>query len=77
MQLATIRHGSDAIGANGMTWVVAGGVCYTLGAVFYMAKQLHFSHAIWHFFVLAGGACHFLAVVWYVLPVRQALPTSG
>ena len=68
---------ADAIGANGMTWVVAGGVCYTLGAVFYMAKQLHFSHAIWHFFVLAGGACHFLAVVWYVLPVRQALPTSG
>ncbi len=61
---------TDAIGANGMAWVVAGGLCYSVGAVFYAAKQMYFHHVIWHFFVLAGGACHFLAVVWYVLPVR-------
>ncbi len=68
---------ADAIGANAMAWLIAGGVSYTVGALFYMAKRLYFSHAIWHLFVLAGGVCHFLAVVWYVLPVRQALPTSG
>ena len=68
---------ADAIGSNGMAWLIAGGVSYTVGAVFYMAKRLTYSHAIWHFFVLAGGVCHFLAVVWYVLPVRQALSTSG
>ncbi len=60
----------DAIGASGMAWLLAGGLCYSVGAAFYAAKQMHFSHAIWHFFVLAGAACHFLAVVWYVLPVQ-------
>jgi hemolysin III len=68
---------ADAVGARGMAWLIGGGVCYTVGAVFYKAKRLSFNHAIWHLFVLAGGACHFLAVVWYVLPVRQALPISG
>lgn len=66
-----------AIGAGGMTWVVAGGLSYTIGAVFYMAHRLPFNHAIWHLFVLAGGVCHFLAVVWYVLPVPQTLPPPG
>jgi hemolysin III len=68
---------AEAIGAKGMIWLVAGGVSYTVGAVFYMAKRLSFNHAIWHFFVLTGGICHFLAVVWYVLPAREVLPTSG
>jgi len=58
-----------AIGARGMAWLLAGGLCYTVGAGFYAAKQMQFSHAIWHLFVLAGAACHFLAVAWYVLPV--------
>jgi hemolysin III len=57
-----------AIGNGGMAWLIAGGLCYTLGAAFYVAKQMSYSHAIWHLFVLAGGVCHFLAVVWYVLP---------
>ncbi len=57
-----------AIGPDGMKWLVAGGICYTIGAFFYVAKSIAFNHAIWHLFVLAGGACHFLAVVWYVLP---------
>ena len=61
---------TDAIGANGMAWLVAGGLCYSVGAVFYAAKRMYFHHVIWHFFVLAGGACHFLAVFWHVLPVR-------
>jgi hemolysin III len=68
---------AEAIGANGMTWLVAGGISYTVGALFYMAKRLPFNHAIWHLFVLAGGVCHFLAVIWYVLPVREILPTSS
>jgi hemolysin III len=60
---------TDAIGTNGMAWLLAGGLCYTLGAVFYMRKKMYFHHVIWHLFVLAGAACHFLAVVWYLLPV--------
>lgn len=66
-----------AVGPDGMVWLVAGGLSYTIGAVFYASKRLDFSHAIWHVFVLVGGVCHFLAVVWYVLPVREGLPISG
>jgi hemolysin III len=52
----------------GVGWLVAGGVTYTLGIVFYAWNRLPFNHAIWHLFVLGGSACHVLAVTHYVLP---------
>lgn len=58
-----------AIGPNGMAWVVAGGILYSVGAVFYVARRMPFNHTVWHIFVLGGGTCHFLSVVWHVLPV--------
>jgi hemolysin III len=48
--------------------LVAGGVCYTSGIVFYVWHRLHFHHAIWHAFVLFGSICHFLAVLLFLLP---------
>jgi hemolysin III len=68
---------AGAIGKSGMAWLMAGGLCYTVGAAFYAAKRVSFSHAIWHFFVLAGGVCHFLAVIWYVLPIQKILAAEG
>jgi hemolysin III len=68
---------AHAIGSNGMAWLIAGGLSYTVGAIFYAAKQLPYGHAIWHVFVLAGAICHFLAVIWYVLPACQVLATGG
>ena len=59
----------DAIGTSGIAWLVAGGLCYTVGAAFYAADRLPFNHTIWHVFVLGGGVCHFLGIVWHVLPV--------
>jgi len=61
---------SAAIGAGGLGWLVAGGVCYSLGAAFYVRKQMYLHHVIWHLFVLAGAACHFVAIARYVLPDR-------
>ena len=61
---------ADSVGAGGIALLIAGGIGYTVGALFYVAKRLRYTHAIWHFFVLGGAACHFLAVVWYVLPSR-------
>jgi len=52
----------------GMAWLVAGGVAYTAGVVFYAWNRLPFNHAIWHLFVLVGSACHYFSVLWYVLP---------
>jgi len=60
-----------AIGPNGMAWLVAGGLCYTVGAIFYVAEKIPFNHAVWHVFVLGGGVCHFLGVVWHVLPTTM------
>jgi hemolysin III len=57
-----------AVGTDAMLWMAAGGIFYTVGVVFYVRKQMAYSHAIWHLFVLAGGLCHFLAVVLHVLP---------
>jgi hemolysin III len=66
-----------ALGPDGMVWLVAGGLSYTVGAVFYASKRLVFSHAIWHVFVLIGGICHFLAVIWHVLPVQPEIALAG
>jgi len=49
----------------GLIWLVAGGLAYTGGVAFYVAKQIRYSHFIWHLFVAAGTACHFCAVLWY------------
>ena len=57
-----------ALPAGGMKLLVAGGLCYTGGAVFYLWKRLPYHHAIWHLFVLAGSACHWAAVFLYVVP---------
>jgi len=59
---------ASAIGPNGMVWLFAGGISYSVGAIFYALDRVPFNHAVWHVFVLGGGVCHFLSVVWHVLP---------
>ena len=44
-------------------WLLAGGLFYTLGTVFYHRESLPYAHAIWHLFCIAGSACHYLAVL--------------
>ena len=51
----------------GFWLLVAGGVTYSAGIVFYAWNRLPFNHAIWHLFVLGGSACHVLAIARYVL----------
>jgi hemolysin III len=50
-----------------LSFVVAGGVLYTLGVVFHAWQRLRFQNAIWHGFVLSGAACHYTAVLDIVL----------
>lgn len=56
----------DVFPAAGLSWLVAGGLAYTLGAVIYSIKKIRFNHAIFHVFVLSGSSCHFVAVYFYV-----------
>ncbi len=53
---------------GGLIWLVAGGLSYTGGIVFYaLDEKMTHAHGIWHLFVLAGSVCHFLAILLYVL----------
>lgn len=52
----------------GTSWLLAGGIAYTLGAIVYSMKFIKLNHAIFHVFVLAGSVCHFFAVFLHVLP---------
>ena len=52
---------------NGLYWLLAGGIFYTIGAVLYSIKKIKFNHAIFHVFVLLGSFSHFMAIYFYVL----------
>jgi len=49
----------------GMFWLLTGGLFYTFGTAFYMAKNIRYAHLIWHVFVIMGTASHFIAVLKY------------
>jgi len=56
-----------SLAPNGLWLLVAGGLCYTLGTIFYVYKKVPYFHMVWHLWVLAGSVCHFLAVLLYVI----------
>ena len=47
-------------------WLFIGGLCYTLGVVFYAIKKVPYFHMVWHLFVLAGSISHFFGVLLYL-----------
>jgi hemolysin III len=49
----------------GQLWLLAGGLAYTGGIVFYILDHKRYVHAVWHLFVLGGSSCHFVAVLLY------------
>ena len=49
------------------TWLLAGGLCYLAGAIFYFNDEKRFYHSIWHLFVLAGSICHYRAVLGHAI----------
>jgi hemolysin III len=57
---------------GGVRWLVAGGVLYTAGVIFFAWERVRYSHAVWHLFVLAGSAAHFCAVAQYALAGARA-----
>jgi hemolysin III len=53
---------------EGLMTLLAGGICYTAGTVFYLWRGFHYHHAVWHVFVLGGSALHVVAVIRYAIP---------
>jgi hemolysin III len=68
LAVAAIKPMFAALHTDGLLWILAGGLAYTGGLVFFAWKRVPYNHAIWHLFVMAGSLCHYLAVVRYVLP---------
>ena len=56
----------DSVSAATVAWIIAEGVCYITGAVFYSINKKKYMHSVFHFFVLAGSICHIIAV-WDIL----------
>lgn len=54
---------------NGVLWLVAGGLFYTVGIIFYAIDRIPYNHAVWHVFVIAGSLCHYFSILWYVVPL--------
>ena len=61
--LVVFRPLSLAIPPAALSWLVGGGVIYTLGVVFFMSERIRYAHFVWHLFVIAGSTCHFLAIL--------------
>ena len=52
----------------GLVWILIGGVCYTLGILFFKFIKFPYHHLVWHILVIAGSLSHFFAVFFYVIP---------
>ena len=59
----------DTLSVEAIWWLVAGGVLYSIGAIFYLIRKIPYNHVIWHVFVILGSAAHFITIYCYVLPL--------
>lgn len=68
LALGAIMPLSSALSRNGLVWLIAGGIVYTVGIVFYaLDERIPHGHGVWHLFVLGGSACHYSAIAFHVL----------
>jgi len=67
--LVFIKPLISALPPAGLYWLVAGGLLYTIGAIFYLYRKMPYNHTVWHFFVIGGSLCHFITILFFVLPV--------
>ena len=70
LAVAVVRPLVGAIGWHGALWLLAGGLAYTLGIVFFALDRIRFFHAAWHIFVLAGSVAHYYAILFHIVPLQ-------
>jgi len=58
---------SNLVNPNAILLLIAGGLSYTIGIIFYTIHRIPYNHVIWHLFVLAGAICHFFMILFYVI----------
>lgn len=57
----------NSMESGGLMLLIAGGLAYTVGIVFYAIRRIPYNHVIWHVFVLAGAICHYLMILLFVV----------
>jgi len=73
--LAAVGEMFRALPPWALTWLLVGGITYTLGAMVYITKIMNFwpgkfgFHEVWHIFVILGALAHFIAIAFFVAPV--------
>lgn len=67
----SIKDLMSVLPTGGFILLLAGGIVYTVGAVFFILHKFRYMHSIWHIFVLGGSVLHFLSVILYVFPVLR------
>jgi hemolysin III len=68
--VVAIKPLAQSMDQAGLILLIAGGLSYTGGVVFYVDKRRAWTHPVWHLFVLGGSVCHYFAVLWYAWPAR-------
>ena len=63
--IISIKRVIEIIPASGMVFLVIGGLCYTIGVIFYKAKKIKYMHFVWHLFVLSGSIMHYFFILFY------------
>ncbi|MCK0180495.1 hemolysin III family protein [Flavobacteriaceae bacterium S0862] len=58
---------AERMDTNGLLFLFAGGLFYTVGIVFYAINRIPNNHVIWHVFVLAGAISHYFMILWFVV----------
>lgn len=66
--IIAIKPMNENLPAEGLYWLIGGGISYMIGAGFYLLNKMPYNHAIFHIWVLLGSFAHFIAVFRYVLP---------
>ncbi|BBL29454.1 PAQR family membrane homeostasis protein TrhA [Pantoea ananatis] len=67
LSLIVVYQLAMKLSAGGIWLLASGGIIYSLGVIFYVARRVPFNHAIWHAFVLGGCVCHFCAIYFFVM----------
>ncbi len=70
LSVAATKELLASMALGGLIWLAVGGVVYTVGVIFYAAKKIPYTHAVWHLFVLGGSICHYFAILLYLAPSR-------
>jgi len=68
LMLIAIVPITNTLPLMGTVWILIGGLCYTLGILFFKLIKFPYHHLVWHLLVLAGSISHFFAVFFYMIP---------